>query len=150
MVCVYLSLQESIKAIHNRTKVELWVIYAIGAAIGFSIANFGMKLVKLDVTTLSFVYLFVSSLFFLPFSKIPESKTNLLWAALIGVFVAAAAVLNVKAFKMAPNPGFPAAIAGLTTVLMYVYSWIFLGIGLSPIKLIGSLLVLAGVALVAI
>jgi len=130
--------------------MELWLIYAIGAAIGFSIANFGIRLINMNPITLNMISLFIASILIIPFTKMPENKNNIFWAILIGIFLAITTVFNIKAFKTAPNPGFPAAIGGLTTVLMYLYSWVFLGIGLSLVQIIGSLLVLAGVILVAI
>ena len=131
--------------------METWILYALLAALGFSITNFMSRIIQMDALTFTMIQLIVAGVILLPFMKtLPSSKTTIAWVVVSGILLGIACVLNVLALKAAPNPGFVTALGGLTTVLMYVFSFIFLGIGLTPIKLIGSVLVLLGVVLVAI
>lgn len=129
----------------------MWIIFAIVSAVLFGITHFLIRLFpSLSAATYMMIQMGVASVLLVPFANFSGVGSSIWVILATGVLVAAASSLNIHAVKTAPNPGIPLTIAGLTPLVMYLLSFVFLGLKLSIRQIIGALLVILGIALVAI
>ena len=135
-----------------------WAIYAFIGACCIAVHQLSLaKLVKLGLP-ISFVNAIIYSLaaiclvgIFLYERKSVTLKTlHIPWIIIAAISVTVVIAVTLIAFDIAPNIGYVSAILSFCTVLVTLFSVLFLGSSLTLIKGIGIGLVVMGIVLLGI
>lgn len=135
--------------------MELWIIYAFLAFLGYLFVNIGMKFVSVENPYLVSLILYFSAgivmlivlLQKFEFSIAPKSIAI---SAVMGLFSVGATVFALKAMKMTSNPGYVAAIFSANFVVLSIISVFIFGSSLSLKGIAGVIAVFVGLLLLSI
>ena len=131
--------------------MDAWILYALISGFSFGLVNFAIKFIEINPVALSIIYYISATVFLAPFFKTPENKGHIIYAILLGLLIAFAGYFNNKMFQTTTHPGIASVIAvTVTTLLIYILSWIFLGLKVSLLNVVGTLLAIVGIYLVVI
>lgn len=135
--------------------IETWVIYAFMGFIGYFFVNFLFKFVSSENPFMISLVLYGAaavSMFLISATKMDFSITtrSLIIAILIGICSVIGTVFGLKSIKLAPNPGYSAAIYSANFVLLTIISIFAFGSSLTITKFMGVLATLLGLILLSI
>jgi drug/metabolite transporter (DMT)-like permease len=132
----------------------MWVIFSLCAALFFSIMFLVFKKLEGLGTLLIFACsvgtatCFLTHLFANKMTvRIPPSA--LAWIALASVLSYLGNYFQTRALTEGPNPGYTTAIVGCQSILLLVASYYLFGSHISPGKLVGVALCVAGVVVLS-
>ncbi len=135
--------------------MELWIIYAFLAFLGYLFVNLGMKFVSVENPYLvSLILYFAAGIamlaVLLPKFQFSIAPKSIAIAAVMGLFSVGATVFALKAMKTAPNPGYVAAIFSANFVVLSIISVFIFGSTLSLKGILGAIAVFVGLLLLSI
>jgi transporter family protein len=138
--------------------MDRWIVYAL-VSMGF--AGFTSVIAKLGLTDISgdlglavrtcfvFVFVLLFAAFVVPLDQVRSlTWRNFLWLGLSGVTTAGSWVFYYKAIKLG-EVSTVALIDKASVVVALLLAWLLLGESLTPAKLVGGGLMLAGLLVIA-
>ena len=135
-----------------------WIIYSVIGALCLSLHFLSItKLTRLGLPV-SFVNVVVYALstaclfvyYLLNKKQVTLESTHIPWVILASASSFFLITVTLQAFKLAPNPGYVNAIQNLSTIIVTISSVFLLSASLSPMKVAGVLLAVAGIIIVSL
>ena len=135
--------------------MEVWIIYAFLAFLGYLFVNLGMKFVSVENPYLVSLILYFAAgiamlVVLLPKFQFSIPIKSIAIATVMGLFSVTATIFALKAMKTSPNPGYVSAIFSAKFVVLSIISVFIFYTALSLKGILGVIAVFVGLLLLSI